>query len=102
MLYSTVEGSGAARHQRLASRVRFGFAVMTFWRDLISRHVAQEQLFRKMSRSPMKSEVGLVTSPSCQHTLSAARFGPRCAAVVGDEVVDGTDPAGAAQVLGLL
>ena len=69
----------------------------------------------------MKSEVGLVTSPSCQHTLSAARFGPRCAAVVGDEVVagtaarfgprcaavvgdevvDGTDPAGAAQVLGL-
>ena len=69
----------------------------------------------------MKSEVGLMTSPSCQHTLSsarfgshcaavvgdevvagtAARFGPRCAAMVGDEVVDGTEPAGAAPVLGL-
>jgi hypothetical protein len=50
MLYSTVEGSGAARHQRLASRVRFGFKAMTFWRDSISRHVAQEQVFRKTYR----------------------------------------------------
>ena len=41
--------------------------------------------------------------PNCCSTLmSAARSGPRCAAVVGGGVVDGTDPAGAEQSLGIL
>jgi hypothetical protein len=50
MLYSTVKAAVQHITNSWHQGLMFGSAVITFWRNWSSRHVAQQQLFRKMSR----------------------------------------------------